>query len=94
MVFTGAASSVVGMNPGVYEDPLIWADHEEIQKPNEKANIVAERIMWNAVTKRQNEGSQMNFCSILPYFMVGPPLMEDHVGKNSSCMAISSIMNN
>ena len=30
LVFTGAASSVVGMLPGVYEDPLVWADLDDI----------------------------------------------------------------
>ena len=78
MVATGAASSIVGNEPkeGIYDNPLVWADHEQIQKPNEKAKLLAERTMWNTVTKLQNEDkSQLKFCSILPYFMVGPPLL-------------------
>lgn len=53
VVATGSASSIVGVNPqdDPYSNPLEWADHELIQKPNEKAKLLAERTMWNTVTK-------------------------------------------
>lgn len=53
LVATGAASSIVGNTPQteVYNNPLVWADHELISKPNEKAKLLAERTMWNTVTK-------------------------------------------
>ena len=94
---TGSASSIVGTLPqdGVYDNPLIWADHEEINKPNEKAKLLGERTMWNTVTRLQNEEqSQLKFCSILPYFMVGPPLLQNHATTNSSCQAILSNIRN
>lgn len=56
IVFTGSASSVVGQfpvnEPGfVYSDPYNWVDAKAINKPNEKAKILAEKVCWNAIKK-------------------------------------------
>jgi len=59
----------------------MWADFDQnknIQKPNEKAKLVAERVLWENVSKYQNKkNGEMKLCTILPYFIVGPPLYKD-----------------
>ena len=82
-VMTGSASSIVGQAPEkdkIYSNPLEWADIDLITKPNERAKILAERQTWARVTKAQNdEDSNMKLTTILPYFMIGPPLIDDHI---------------
>ena len=77
----------------VYKNPLEWADHLEITKPNERAKIVAERTAWNIISNPKSysneEISEINLSTILPYFMTGPPLLAEQTFKNSSCSAIS-----
>jgi nucleoside-diphosphate-sugar epimerase len=56
VVFTGSASSVIGQFPVkdpnfVYTDPYNWVDAKAINKPNEKAKILAEKVCWNAIKK-------------------------------------------
>jgi hypothetical protein len=47
-------------------------------KLNEKAKLIAERILWENVSKYQNKkNGEMKLCTILPYFIVGPPLYKD-----------------
>mmetsp|Transcript_34738 Transcript_34738/g.53357 ORF Transcript_34738/g.53357 Transcript_34738/m.53357 type:complete len:83 (+) Transcript_34738:335-583(+) len=55
-VITGSASSVVGPNPSlekgfVYNDPLAWADIKDVERPNEKAKMLAERYCWNKLNE-------------------------------------------
>ena len=56
VLFTGSASSVVGQFPVtdpnfVYQDPYNWVEAKAINKPNEKAKILAEKVCWNAIKK-------------------------------------------
>lgn len=56
VVFTGSASSVIGQFPVkeegfVYNDAYTWVDSKAINKPNEKAKILAEKVCWNAIKK-------------------------------------------
>jgi len=66
----------------------MWADFDQnknIQKPNEKAKLVAERVLWENVSKYQNKkNGEMKLCTILPYFIVGPPLYTDVIQTNPS----------
>jgi hypothetical protein len=66
----------------------MWADFDQnknIQKPNEKAKLVAERVLWENVSKYQNKkNGEMKLCTILPYFIVGPPLYKDVIQSNPS----------
>jgi hypothetical protein len=66
----------------------MWADFDQnknIQKPNEKAKLVAERVLWENVSKYQNKkNGEMKLCTILPYFIVGPPLYKDVIQTNPS----------
>jgi hypothetical protein len=66
----------------------MWADFDQnknIQKPNEKAKLVAERVLWENVSKYQNKkNGEMKLCTILPYFIVGPPLYKDVIHTNPS----------
>jgi hypothetical protein len=47
----------------------MWADFDQnkkIQKPNEKAKLVAERILWENVSKYQNKKNQvLNLLKLL-----------------------------
>ena len=59
IVFTGSASSVVGQFPVkdkdfIYNDPYTWVDFKAINKPNERAKILAEKVCWNAVKKQDH----------------------------------------
>ena len=100
IVFTGAATSVVGATPEtekdyVYSDALHWADPNSFTNPNEKAKILAERVCWNRISKYQNDQTgapRLHLSTILPYFMVGPPLTKFISENNSSCKAISRII--
>ena len=64
IVMTGAASSIVGQKPEtkegfVYDNPLHWADLEEMKRPNERAKFMAERTTWALVSDKQNnEGTR------------------------------------
>ncbi len=56
-MFTGSATSVIGhfpvKEPGfVYKDPYYWVDLKSINKPNEKAKILSEKVCWNAIKKQ------------------------------------------
>jgi hypothetical protein len=67
--------------PGfIYQDSYNWVEAKAINKPNEKAKILAEKVCWNAIKKQdhtnKNEATQTSFISLLPYFMTGPPLYE------------------
>ncbi|TNV77344.1 hypothetical protein FGO68_gene2646 [Halteria grandinella] len=103
VVYTGSATSVVGENPVkdegfIYKDPYFWVDPKAINKPNEKAKILAEKVCWTAI-KRQDSTvpdghPKTTFISLLPYFMVGPPQYIDLINTNSSCIAINSILTN
>jgi hypothetical protein len=66
----------------------MWADFDQnknIQKPNEKAKLVAERVLWENVSRYQNKkNGEMKLCTILPYFIVGPPLYKDVIQTNPS----------
>jgi hypothetical protein len=37
----------------VYRDPYFWVDAKSINKPNEKAKILAEKVCWIQI-KRQD----------------------------------------
>lgn len=95
-MFTGSASSVVGPRPSksrdfLYSDITRWADYKQVTKPNEHVKLMSERYLTNKISKlqKENPGSGLSFTSILPYFMVGPPLYPDVVRTNASCQAIS-----
>jgi nucleoside-diphosphate-sugar epimerase len=52
VIFTGSATSVIGHFPVkdegfVYNDAYTWVDAKSINKPNEKAKILAEKVCWN-----------------------------------------------
>ena len=94
VVMTGSATSVVGQFPVkdkdfVYSDSYFWIDAKLINKPNEKAKILAEKVAWTSIKRQDStvaEGQhKTTFQSLLPYFMVGPPLYADLVNSNSSC---------
>ena len=76
IVVTGAATSVIGPQPllNCYKDPLQWANPKLVSRPNERAKIVAEKIIWNEVLHNQLGGSRTKINSLLPYFISGPPL--------------------
>ena len=84
IVFTGSASSVVGQFPVtdpdfVYSDAYTWVEAKAINKPNEKAKILAEKVCWNAIKKQDQtlpdkSSHRTSFISLLPYSMMGPPL--------------------
>jgi len=55
-VLTGSASSVVGPNPEqgkdyVYSDVTAFADESLVNKPNDRAKLLAEKYCWGKVTK-------------------------------------------
>lgn len=82
----------------IYKDPYLWVDSKAINKPNEKAKILAEKVCWTII-KRQDSTVPENqpktsLMSFLPYFMVGPPLYKDLINTNSSCQAINSVLTN
>lgn len=94
VVFTGSASSVIGQFPVkdptfVYTDAYNWVDAKAINKPNEKAKILAEKVCWNAIKKQDqtlpDNAPRTNLISFLPYFMLGPPVYQDLINTNSSC---------
>jgi len=53
-------------------------------KPNEKAKLFCERVCWNAYRK-QSDPKLTGLITLLPYFMVGPPLYKSTIESNSSC---------
>lgn len=61
---------------------------------------MTERNIWGLVSERQNqEKLNTKLTTILPYFIVGPPLCPSSAyplgpGTNSSCDAISQILYN
>jgi len=100
-VLTGSASSVVGPNPEqgkdhVYSDVTAFVDESIVNKPNDRAKLLAEKYCWGKVTKYQNANPNhtLTMSAILPYFMVGPPLYHDLILTNSSCKQIQSILKN
>lgn len=102
VVFTASASSVVGCHPVkeegfVYKDQWAWVSAKAINKPNEKAKLLAEKVCWSEIKKQDALPESMaktTLVTLLPYFMVGPPLYQDLIRTNSSCMAINSILTN
>ena len=76
----------------------MWADFDsntKIQKLNEKAKLVTERILWENVSKYQNnKNGEMKLCTILPYFMIGPPLYKDVIETNPSLQFLDVILKN
>lgn len=53
VVFSGAATSVIGQTPkkdsdGLYDDAMIWPSLQPT-RPNEKAKYLAERACWDEV---------------------------------------------
>lgn len=82
----------------IYHDPYTWVEPKTITKPNEKAKILAEKVCWNSIKKQDHTlpetAFKTSFVSLLPYFMVGPPLYKDLIQTNSSCSAINSILTN
>jgi len=56
VVFIGAASSVIGQHPVkdkgfIYNDPNVWIDPKTMQKPNERAKILSEKVCWNSIRR-------------------------------------------
>jgi len=95
VVMTGSATSVVGQHPVkdpgfVYRDAYDWVDAKAINRPNEKAKILSEKVAWTAIRKQE----ETTLTTLLPYFMVGPPLYKDLLRTNSSCQAIGAVLNN
>ena len=76
----------------IYRDAYDWVDAKTINRPNEKGKILAEKVAWTAI-KRQEE-PVTTLTTLLPYFMVGPPLYQDLLTTNSSCQAIGAVLNN
>ena len=92
VIFTGSATSVIGHFPVkdagfIYSDSYHWQELKAINKPNEKAKILAEKVCWNALRKIDAEKNPLStsLISLLPYFMVGPPLTKAIAETNSSC---------
>ena len=97
IVMTGAATSVIGPKPredGTYYNSNEWANPKEVNRPNEKAKILAEKTCWDEVIRNQAEqgDSATRLTTILPYFITGPPIYRE--AYNSSCQAIDAIINN
>ena len=103
-MYTGSASSVIGLHPVqekgfIYRDSYSWVDVKTINKPNEKAKYLAEKVCWNAIKKQDHNPSQTStskttLITLLPYFMLGPPLYHNLIETNSSCSAMNSILTN
>ena len=52
IVMTGAATNVIGDKPeieGIYRDSNVWANINEVNRPNESAKLMAERTCWDEV---------------------------------------------
>mmetsp|Transcript_17724 Transcript_17724/g.29999 ORF Transcript_17724/g.29999 Transcript_17724/m.29999 type:complete len:201 (-) Transcript_17724:233-835(-) len=101
LVITGSASSVIGPVPKLerdhlYSDTETWPNHKEVKKPNEYMKLMGELYCWNRIGKYQRvrEESPIHLTSLLPYFMVGPPLLPQLAETNSSCKAISQLIYN
>jgi nucleoside-diphosphate-sugar epimerase len=97
---TGSASSVVGPHPPrdegfIHKDFNKFANNEDVLNPNDHVKLLSESYFWNKITHYQNtKPSVIKLTSILPYFMIGPPLSQDIALNNSSCEAIRSIIYN
>ena len=49
---TGAATNVIGDKPdeeGIYRDSNVWANLNDVNRPNERAKLMAERTCWDEV---------------------------------------------
>ena len=90
---TGSASSVIGTSDfaedGVYNDAGKWTKCKFDHRPNEQAKFLAEKSAWNELIVYLTD-SPTKMVSILPYFIIGPPLYQE--AFNSSCKAIKSIL--
>ena len=52
IVMTGAATNVIGDKPdeeGIYRDSNVWANLNDVNRPNERAKLMAERTCWDEV---------------------------------------------
>ena len=52
VVMTGAATSVVGMEPtlqGVYDNSNEWVEEQNETRPTERAKLGAERACWDEI---------------------------------------------
>lgn len=85
---------MIGVNnfkeDGLYSDASKWTTNKFEGRSNEIAKFNAEKICWNEVLGFKSD-SPTQMDSILPYFIIGPPLYKESF--NSSCGAISSILN-
>ena len=90
---TGAATSVTGVDNILesYEDATKWTSSKFEGRTNEYAKYASEKVCWDEVLAAETQGFQTQMTAFLPYFISGPPLYKESF--NSSCEAISSILN-
>jgi len=107
VVFMGAATNLVGMRPirlkgpqrlkgYLYDDTSHFANPKQmvdcVSMSNESAKLMAEKAIWGVFNRNWNE-NQTVLISLLPHFMIGPPLFKALVGSNPSCQAIDTVLN-
>ena len=99
VIFMASASNVIGQTPVadnsfVYSDASVFADPKLVDRPNERAKLLAEKVCWNVIRRQPPSEQRTALVSLLPYFMVGPPLFKSLVSANASCQAVTAILNN